>query len=316
MTTPHEIRSSITAQIVQALESGAIPWRRPWKISPNASGRPRNIASKKPYSGVNPLLLALHSMRYGFQSRWFGTYQQWQAIGGNVKSRPAGVEPGDWGCHVVFYKPIAKTVTNPATGKEEEERFAVLRTYCVFAADQVEGKAVEKYQVADEPSEGIVLPDFEPADRLIASTKADIRITGESAFYSVPTPAGSWPNHTGGDYIQVPQRHKFVSPGAWYSTVFHEIGHWCEPRLDFRPEQNAYAMGELVAEMSAAFLSTELGIPGGEDLSNHAAYLQSWLKAMKNDVSFIFKASTQASKVTDFILSHQQTQQQPEAEAA
>ena len=315
MTTPNEIRSKITSQIVQALESGSIPWRRPWQISPNASGRPRNVASKKPYSGVNFLLLALHSMKYGFQSRFYGTFQQWSALGGKVKSRPVDVEPGDYGCHIVFYRPVSKTTTNPTTGKEEQERFAVLRSYCVFCADQVEGKAVEKYQVQEES--GGTLPNFAPADNLIAATGADIRITGESAFYSVPTPEKSWPNHTGGDYIQVPQPQKFISPGAWYGTVFHEIGHWCEPRLDFRPEQNAYAMGELVAEMSAAFLSTELGIPGGEDMSNHAAYLQSWLRAMKNDVGFIFKASTQASKVVDFILSHQkQTQQQTEAEAA
>jgi hypothetical protein len=65
---------------------------------------------------------------------------------------------------------------------------------------------------------------------------------------------------------------------------------------------NGYAAGELVAEMSACILAAELGIPSGESLENHAAYLRSWLTAMKADSSFIFKASTQASKVTDYLL--------------
>ena len=97
-----------------------------------------------------------------------------------------------------------------------------------------------------------------------------------------------------------------------FVSFFHEIGHWCEPRLDLTSK--GYAFEELVAEIASAFLSAELGIPGGDDLTNHAAYLQSWLLAMKNDIGFIFKASTQASQVVDFILSHQnQAQKQPVA---
>jgi len=62
-------------------------------------------------------------------------------------------------------------------------------------------------------------------------------------------------------------------------------------------------MGELVAEMSACFLAQELGIPNAESLDNHTAYLAGWLKSMRSDPAFIFKASTQASKVSDYLLS-------------
>jgi antirestriction protein ArdC len=301
---PNDIRQQVTQRIVQALESGTVPWRRPWRVSPNASGRPRNIASRKAYSGVNPLLLALHGLQHGLQSRWFGTFQQWQALGCTVKRRPESVKPGQWGCPIVFYKPITKLLTNHETGEKEEDTFRLLRTYTVFCADQVEGEAAEKFKGLEEAAEmcALVLPDFEPADRFIAATKADIRIMGEEAFYRRPTPENSWPQHTGGDFIQVPQRQKFLQPGAWYETVFHEIGHWSEVRLGFDHGKNSYALGELRAEMAACFLSAELGIPQGEDLTNHAAYLKSWLGAMKADPSFIFKASSQASKVCDFLL--------------
>jgi len=49
-------------------------------------------------------------------------------------------------------------------------------------------------------------------------------------------------------------------------------------------------------------MATELNIPQGEGIENHVAYLKNWLKAMKNDPKFIFSASTQASKVTDFLM--------------
>ncbi len=62
-------------------------------------------------------------------------------------------------------------------------------------------------------------------------------------------------------------------------------------------------MGELIAEMAACFLATELGIPNTEPLENHASYLKSWLSAMREDDNYIFKASRQASKVCDFLLS-------------
>jgi antirestriction protein ArdC len=65
-------------------------------------------------------------------------------------------------------------------------------------------------------------------------------------------------------------------------------------------------MGELIAEIGGCYLASELGLPVS-DQTNHAAYIQNWLQAMKNDPAFIFKASTQASKAVDFILAFNRT---------
>ncbi len=62
-----------------------------------------------------------------------------EGLGLSIRKRPAGVEDGHWGCRVVFWKPLTKTVTDNMTGDEEDERFFVLRTFTVFCADQVEG---------------------------------------------------------------------------------------------------------------------------------------------------------------------------------
>ena len=61
-------------------------------------------------------------------------------------------------------------------------------------------------------------------------------------------------------------------------------------------------MGELIAELGSVLLMAELGLPVTENLNNHAAYLRNWLKGMKDDPKFIFKASSQASKAVDWLL--------------
>ena len=290
MPSQKDIREQITNRIITALESGVSPWRRPWRISANA-GRPTNVVSKKPYSGVNPLLLAITAMSRGFSSEFWATFQQWQQIGGCcVQKRPDNVPPGQWGTNIVFCKPVSKTVTDPDTGDEEENKFFMLRTYTVFNADQVSG--AERFRVVEEPGMGDAQPDFAPAEELIVATGASIRHGGERAFYSID-----------GDYIQLPHRERFGSLGAYYETAIHELAHWSEPRQKLDRNELGYAVCELIAEMSSCFVASEIGIPHGEGLENHVSYLQSWLSQMRGDANFIFRASKLASATTDFLLS-------------
>jgi antirestriction protein ArdC len=281
----NQIRQQITDQIVAALERNLLPWRRPWTASKN-TGRAANVISKRAYSGVNPLILELHRLGHGFSSRFYGTFEQWRTLGCVVKKRPKEIEQGHWGAKIILYRPLKKTRVDDS-GDEQEDRFFLIRYFTVFNADQVEG--AERWQAQAEESEAIV-PDFAPADELIAATSADIRHHGDQAFY-----------HRLGDFIQVPQKSRFNPPGAYYETILHELSHWSEPRLDWDHKKAGYAMCELVAEMSSSFLATELGVPQGESLENHAAYLKHWLDAMRADAGFIFKAATQASKVADFL---------------
>lgn len=298
MSKNAELRKQLTDQIIRAIEQNdVLPWRRPWAVSKNV-GLPRNAVTKRLYSGINPLTLEVHRMWYGFASKWYGTYRQWEQIGGNVQRRPSGVKPGEWGAKIIFFKPIARTTTDAATGEEKEDRFFLMKSATVFNADQVDG--VDSWQ-----SGGDVVPneweaDFAPAEELIAATGADIRHGSESAHYTLPV--GQWPNHSDGDFIVVPDKARFNTPGAYYETLLHELSHWSEVRTGWDREAEGYAAGELVAEMASSFLSTELGIPHGESLENHTAYLKGWLERMKADPSFLFKASSQASKVTDFLL--------------
>ena len=165
--------------------------------------------------------------------------------------------------------PVEKETKDPVTGDKEEEKYWLLRKFTLFNAEQVEGLGAEKYQPSQKPVSTV--PDYAPAEELIAKTGADIRHGGDRAFYRLPTPEGTWPQHADGDYIQVPHKGSFFG-GGYYPTVLHELGHWSEVRLGWDREKNGYPMGELVAELSSTYLTAELGVPNGDHLENHAAY--------------------------------------------
>jgi len=296
MPSQTELRQQITNEIIKSLQQGIAPWKQPWSSDP-CSGRPTNAVTKKPYNGINVLLLGMHNRDHMSHGKFFATYKQWQSIGGQVMARPSGIPKGKWGAKVILYKPISKTKTN-RKGEEVEDNFCVMRQFTVFNIDQVEGDHLDHLRpgYCDNTDPEVSLRE---ADELIANTGADIIHGGNKAFYDPAI-----------DAIQMPHKHQFDGSG-YYETLFHEMAHWAEhpDRLgwDRSKEGNTYALGELIAEMSCCFVCSELGIPLTEGLDNHAAYLSNWLKALKNDPTFIFKASTQASKVTDYLLSFHQS---------
>lgn len=292
MPTQSQIRDQITSTILEHLKAGKVaPWRSPFIGHPNA-GMPTNIVSKKRYRGINVLLLHLHQLRYGLKSKFYGTFNQWKSIDGRIKPRPSDVPPGQWGCQVIFFRRITKTERNDR-GEEVDVQYPLLRTYTVFSVDQVEGSHLDRFRVGEfEVNPDFI--DFEPAEETIAATEADIRLGGEQAFYL-----------RDGDYIGCPHKHRFPEEKEFYAALLHELAHWSEVRLDWN---GSYAEGELRAEMAACFALSELGVPHSDDLSNATAYLASWLKAMQNDPKFIFRASSDASKAVDYLLSFSRTQ--------
>ncbi len=308
MANQTEVRQRITNQIVEALRAGGVPmWRRPWRLDGNA-GFPANVVSRRAYRGVNVLLLEMAAMRHGLQGRWWGTFNQWRHLGGRVLKRPDHVPSGQWGTQIIFWSPITKKDTDK-NGEEIEDRFFLMRTYTVFNVDQVEGP-FDHLRVGGTDTGASPAPEaaYQRAEDAIAATRADIRYGGDRAFYSFD-----------GDFIQVPHRASFTDADEFYETTFHELVHWTEhpSRLRWNRRGEGYGMGELIAELGACFLAGELGVPCSENLTNHAAYLQTWLRAMEGDPNFIFRASSQASKAADFILSFSRPpdpQPQPEGE--
>ena len=230
--------------------------------------------------------------------RWFGTFQQ-------IKQAGASVKKGEKSIKIVLWKPISRERKNEK-GEDVEDKFLMMRQFSVFNAEQTTG--LEQFRIGfSQPSEGI-FERFEVADELIAAVGVDLRHGGNKAFYS-----------PGDDYVQMPLSHQFESSETYYQTLLHELVHWSEKRIGFDRSnvENAYALGELIAELGASFLLAELGLPASDNIENCVAYLDHWLKAMKADTGFIFKAAATASKAVDFLLSNiRSPEEQPVEEAA
>lgn len=281
----------ITDRIIAALEKGVIPWRKEWDTA--ASDRmPVNAHSGKPYRGINVLTLWCEQAEKGYASNQWVTFKQALDLGGNVRK-------GEKATPIVFWKFDRKA--DKTTG--EIEQFCWARYYSVFNVAQCDGLTTDAPVVAaDRP----VFSPIESAEMVAArylecANAPRLRHGGPRAFYT-PTL----------DYVQMPDRETFRSPEGYYSTLFHELAHSTghASRLDrfkdgalcspFGSED--YSKEELTAEMSAAFLCAESGIANDATLNNTVAYIQSWLKALKNDRQMVITAAQRAQRAADYIL--------------
>lgn len=294
----NDIRTSITNTIIESLEAGGLPaWRKPWAADPNGLGLATSLSTGKQYNGINQLLLQVLAMKRGYQCKWFGTFNQ-------IKSAGACVKKGEKAIQIVLFRPITRDRINEK-GEEVEDRFFCLKQFSVFNVEQTTG--LDQFRIGFGQPTDTIFERFEAMDRLVAAAGIEVRHGGNRAYYS-----------PGADYIQMPYRHQFESSEAYYQTLAHEMTHWCEKRIGFdRSQDNAYALGELVADLGASFLLAEMGLPASENIENCAAYVDHWLKAMRGDTKFIFKASATASKAVDFLLSHvRQLEEQPVSEGS
>jgi antirestriction protein ArdC len=135
------------------------------------------------------------------------------------------------------------------------------------------------------------------ADIILRNSGAKITSGGDRAFYSPRL-----------DFISLPPENAFNGAPAWAATALHELGHWTghptrlNREMDKKYGSAGYAMEELRAELSSAFIAGELGIPA--DIPQHASYIQSWLKPLKESKHEIFRAAADAQKIVSLILSY------------
>ena len=271
------IYDDVTNSIIAELENGAAPWVKPWSATLKETDR--NAVSGKGYRGVNRLILAMSSMANGNSSNVWASFKQWQALGGQVRK-------GSKGTKIVFYSPV--NTTDSSTG--EEKSYALLKSYYVFNASQIDGIDFDSQEVEETRQ----FTPHEECESLMVRTGARISHGGDSAFY-MPSQ----------DRIQLPHKVSFQNPESYYATALHELTHWtsdkarCDRDLSKGKFGNSeYAFEELVAELGAAFLCQDLGIKGE---LRHAGYIGHWLKALKNDSRAIFKASALAQKSSDYL---------------
>ena len=281
----------VTDRIIELLEKGTVPWQKPWKLSATGQGMARNIVTGKAYRGVNILILGCA----GYASNLFMTYNQAKKLGGNVKR-------GEKGFPVVYWKFLEKEEmddNNQPTGKIK--RIPMLRHYTVFALEQTENvKVPKKFTSIDDDESPEDFNGIECCESIIENwnEKPEIRhAKQDQAFYS--------PSY---DYVSMPQPEQFNSPEEYYSTLFHELGHSTghHSRLDraFGKSfgDDLYSKEELTAEFCAAMVCGHCEIDTSQTIQNSAAYVKSWIKALKNDKKLIVMGSSRGEKAARMIL--------------
>lgn len=286
----------VAENLIKQLEAGTAPWQKPWQPG-QSNFMPMNPTTGKRYKGIN----ALHLMAKGHDDPRWMTYNQ-------ASSLDAQVKKGEKGTTVQYWKfseeqdkldEQGRPVLDDK-GKKVKETVKLERPRVFFAtvfnAEQIDG--LPAYIKPEQPDNKWT--PIERAEMILEASGATIKHNGgDRAFYRPST-----------DSIHLPDKSQFPTADNYYATALHELGHWTghQTRLDrdlghpFGSEM--YAKEELRAEIASMILGDELGI--GHDPEQHAAYVKSWVKALKDDPNEIFRAAADAEKIQDFVLGLEQ----------
>lgn len=277
-----DIYEMVTDRIIEQLEKGYIPWQKPWTGVHDGA---YNRISNKPYSLLNQMLLS--------KTGEYATFKQWTELGGHIRK-------GEKAEIVTFWK-IQQIEEENEDGEKIIKQLPLLRYYNVFHISQVEGVEPKSIDLNE-------LQPIEEAERIKTEymQREHIKIlekVTDKAFYSPSL-----------DYIQVPCKEQYQNIEEFYSTLFHEMTHSTghKVRLDREDVKDCvyfgsenYSKEELCAELGSAFLINKLGIESSKSFNNSTAYIQSWLRVLKNDKKFIISASSRAEKAVKYILNEQ-----------
>jgi antirestriction protein ArdC len=263
--------------IMNKLQNGKMPWKQTW----NDFGPARNYVSKKPYRGINALILNNTEFEYPL----FLTFLQVKELGGYIKKGSKSIE-------VIYWK------TLEFSEEEKIKRIPFLRYYNVFNVDCVEGVKLKL------PTKNIN-DSIDMCENIINDmpSRPIIEHGGDKPHYN-------WME----DRVKVPNRDNFILSDEYYATLFHELahstGHTSRLNRDtcMKPAVYGsidYCKEELVAEIATCFLSGETGI-SNNTIDNSSAYIQFWIERLthmlKEDIKVFVRASVLAQKAADCIM--------------
>src|SRR5437016_11147068 len=150
-TEKPDVYRKVTDAIVNAIENGAGQYRMPWTVRQDKGFSPISVGSAKPYRGINTLVLWAQSQSKAYNSALWGTYAQWQELGGQVRK-------GEKGSPVVYWGTYEKQTADD--GDEKSHRGLFAKGYTVFNIEQVDGcKLPKRFEPKLSHNEGIAHAD-------------------------------------------------------------------------------------------------------------------------------------------------------------
>jgi len=295
--TKKAFHEQVAENLIEQLKKGVAPWQKPWKPGDLLAALPVNPTTGKRYRGINSLNLMSRAYT---DPRWL-TYKQAAALNAQVRK-------GEKSTLVQYWKFTDERIKeddngNPVLNSEGQpikEQVRLERPRVFYAS------VFNAQQMDNLPELDIKAPDWDPLERaehILQASNAVIRHgEADNAFYRPST-----------DSIHLPHKHQFSTPDRYYATALHELGHWTGHELRLNRDlshpfgSEGYAKEELRAEIASMLLSGELGI--GHDPGQHVAYVNSWIKALQEDPTEIFRAAADAEKIQDYVLALSQQQE-------
>jgi antirestriction protein ArdC len=270
-----DIFLKITTKITELLEAGVVPWRQPW------SGTvPTNLATMRPYNGINFLLLGC----LGYESSYWVTFKQANKLDGGIKA-------GEKSPAFVVYADTWTQKKQIPDGSEEIETRRFLKYTPVFNLTQCRGIQ------APEAKQARSIEPLDACNAIIDGLKEEPSIEmGQMAAY-LPTE----------DKIVMPDISHFREAEGYHASLFHELTHWTgapqrlnRPITSYNANRKGYAREELIAEMGAAFLCARCHIDTAT-IENQTAYIDSWLKALRSDRRLVPEAAKAARIAVEYL---------------
>ena len=330
-----DVYAKTTEKIIALMETGKLPWQQGWDRSIGASlVCPINGKSGKRYARLNSVFLSfvmaekesgdprfftmgmLNAQNRIFRERVAQKREQGQPVNPEMEWQ-YGVRKGAKSELIqMAWKQTKDKYGNPLP---EDEQYWAKRFCNVFHASD----CVRREYLKDKDGNPVLNEDgknkyiehplkaYVPKGRFYTHeeqyeiAEGILAASGAKIIHDVPS-VKKYPCYTvDNDTIHLPPKQAFSSLGEYYATALHELSHWTchESRLnrdvsgDLSSE--AYAREELRAELSSAYLALDLGLPMNP--TNHAAYVQHWIKDLKEDNMAIFTASNEARKIADYV---------------
>lgn len=260
--TKTTVADVLADRYIKSLESGEVPWHKPWIAFDLCNG-----ISKRPYSGFNCVMLGC----FGTDTFYF-TAKQVLSLGGTVPT-------GRQGIPISFVKRMAKK-------DNKDESYMMFRYYTVYPANKC---SIPEDKWKRPTSKGCDFSPIERAEQIVALNKCPTTFGSQRACY-IPA------RHQ----MEMPSPDAFKSPEHYYATYFHEIGHSLKGQTEWEREKeyfaDSYSKEELVAEIFSSICLNACGIQSDKLFEQSSAYIGCWLKRLKNDKTLIIKAASEAYK--------------------
>lgn len=318
-------------RLVERMEdaSKSLEWNQPWIQTGAGFGLPRNI-SGSPYMGMNAFLLSLHTTENGYKMPIYMTHLQAKKEKVHILPGSKSIPVFKWGKNIRDKEGKFVSEEDYRQMSEEQQKectvYPYLKHFNEFNIDQTNYK--EKYPDKYEK----LLSNFVDPDRNKADTngmynnEALNKVIEEKDGWICPIvldPARGAAYNPGFNSIHIPPKgnyrihegnaeETFKDGQEYYSTALHEMAHSTGHESVLKRDgivkfggfgSPSYAKEELVAELTAAMVSSTLGFDK-RITENSAAYLKGWAAALRKEPKYIISVMSDVNKASRIELEH------------